>query len=122
MSLRRFKKAHFFQLPPRVANGWLCGWESCVGSGELRVGPVETRNLEDWPQPQGLGDVVKKNRKISEHMGVSENRGTPKWMVYNGKPGPIKMDDLGVPLFLEASIFQKEMNHLPKHPCSGDIR
>ena len=20
------------------------------------------------------------------HMGVSENRGTPKWMVYNGKP------------------------------------
>ena len=21
-----------------------------------------------------------------EKMGVSENRGTPKWMVYNGKP------------------------------------
>ena len=35
-------------------------------------------------------------------MGVSKNRGTPKWMVYNGKPeNPIKMDDLGVPLFLE---------------------
>ena len=32
-------------------------------------------------------------------MGVSENSGTPKWMVYNGKP--IKMDDLGVPLFSE---------------------
>ena len=32
-------------------------------------------------------------------MGVSENGGTPKWMVYN-----IKMDDLGVPLFLETSI------------------
>ena len=31
-------------------------------------------------------------------MGVSKNRGTPKWMVYNGNP--IKMDDLGVPLFL----------------------
>ena len=28
--------------------------------------------------------------------------GTPKWMVYNGKhENPIKMDDLGVPLFLE---------------------
>ena len=26
-------------------------------------------------------------------MGVSKNRGTPKWMVYNGNP--IKMDDLG---------------------------
>ena len=26
-------------------------------------------------------------------MGVSKNRGTPKWMVY--KENPIKMDDLG---------------------------
>jgi len=36
-------------------------------------------------------------------MGVSKNRGTPKWMVYNGR-NPIKMDDLGVPLFSETSI------------------
>ena len=36
-------------------------------------------------------------------MDVSENRGTPKWMVYNGNP--IKMDDLGVPLFSETSIY-----------------
>ncbi len=28
----------------------------------------------------------------------------PKWMDYNGS-NPIKMDDLGVPLFLETSIF-----------------
>ena len=36
-------------------------------------------------------------------MGVSKNRGIPKWMV---KPmeTPIKMDDLGVPLFLETPI------------------
>jgi len=27
-------------------------------------------------------------------MGVSKNRGTPKWMVYNGKPYFL-MDDLG---------------------------
>ena len=34
-------------------------------------------------------------------MGVSKNRGTPKWMVYNGKPYE-QMDDLGgfTPLFL----------------------
>ena len=32
------------------------------------------------------------------NMGVSKNRGTPKWMVYNGKPY-IKIDILGVPLF-----------------------
>ena len=31
-------------------------------------------------------------------MGVSKNKGTPKWMVYN------RMDDLGVPLFLETPI------------------
>ena len=35
-------------------------------------------------------------------MGVSKNRDTPKWMVYEGNP--IKMDDLGIPLFLEASL------------------
>ena len=36
------------------------------------------------------------------NMGVSKNRGTPKWMVYNGNP--IKMDDFEVPLFLETPI------------------
>ena len=37
-------------------------------------------------------------------MGVSKNRGTPKWMVYNGNP--IKMGDLGgPPLFLETPIY-----------------
>jgi len=41
-------------------------------------------------------------------MGVSENRGTPKWMVYNGKL--IKMDDLGVPLFSETSIWAPKRN------------
>ena len=32
------------------------------------------------------------------HMGVSKNRGTPKWMVYIMEH-PTKMDDLGVPPF-----------------------
>ena len=36
--------------------------------------------------------------------GVSKNNGTPKWMVYNGSKPYIKMDDLGVPLFLETPI------------------
>ena len=31
-----------------------------------------------------------------QKMGVSKNNGIPKWM-----DNPIKMDDLGVPLFLE---------------------
>ena len=41
-------------------------------------------------------------------LGVSENSGTPKWMVYNGKP--IKMDDLGVPLFSETPSWQSDLN------------
>ena len=37
-------------------------------------------------------------------MDVSKNRGTPKWMVYKGKPYE-QMDDLGeTPIFLETPI------------------
>jgi len=35
-------------------------------------------------------------------MGVSKNKGIPKWMVYNGKPYFL-MDDLGVPPSKETS-------------------
>ena len=38
------------------------------------------------------------------NMGVSKNKGTPKWMV-KIMENPIKMDDLGVPLFSETSIY-----------------
>ena len=42
---------------------------------------------------------------VNVDMGVSKNRGTPKRMVYNGKPKTLlKMDDLGVPLFSETPI------------------
>ena len=37
-------------------------------------------------------------------MGVSLNGGTPKWMV-KIMENPIKIDDLGVPLFSETSIY-----------------
>ena len=37
-------------------------------------------------------------------MGVSKNSGTPKWMV-NIMENPIKMDDLGVPIFLETPKY-----------------
>ena len=42
--------------------------------------------------------------KRSTYLGVSKNRGTPKWMVYIGNP--IKMDDLGLPLFSETPILK----------------
>ena len=37
-------------------------------------------------------------------MGGSVNVGSPKWLVYFME-NPIKMDDLGVPLFQETSIY-----------------
>ena len=37
------------------------------------------------------------------HLGASKNRGTPKWMV-KIMENPIKMDDLGIPLFSEKPI------------------
>ena len=51
------------------------------------------------------------------YSSVSKNRDTPKWMVYNGNP--IKMDDLGVPLFSETSIYiPKKEGHQPPQPYS----
>ena len=44
-------------------------------------------------------------------MGVSKNRGTPKWMV-KIMENPIKVDDLGVPLFLET----------PKSPTGANVK
>ena len=38
------------------------------------------------------------------NMDVSKNRGTPKWIV-KLRENPIKIDDLGVPVFLETPIF-----------------
>ena len=41
---------------------------------------------------------------LGRYMDVSKNSGTPKWMV-KIMENPIKMDDLGVPLFLETPIY-----------------
>ena len=37
-------------------------------------------------------------------MDVSKNKGTQKWMAYFME-NPMKIDDLGVPLFLETPIY-----------------
>ena len=48
--------------------------------------------------PQSLCECI--IVQCTNEWGVSKNSGTPKWMVYSGKPY-FSMDDLGVPLFLE---------------------
>ena len=53
--------------------------------------------------PQG-GPRSNRYKWIVIYMGVSKNSGTPKWMV-KIMENPIKMDNLGVPLFLEAPIY-----------------
>ena len=44
-------------------------------------------------------------------MGVSKNKGTAKWMVYKRKLY-YKMDDLGVPLFLEPPQIAREFSYV----------
>ena len=47
-----------------------------------------------------------------QDFGVSKNRGTPKWMA-KIMENPIKMDDLGVPLFSETSISKWKSQTVP---------
>ena len=53
------------------------------------------------------------------HLGVSKNRGIPKWMV-KIMENPIKMDDLGVPLFLETPILLYFLIYIPKYEVIRD--
>ena len=49
------------------------------GLGVLKVGAAS-----EWDRK---GEYNPSTRLFSiHHLGVSKNRGTPKWMVYNGKP------------------------------------
>ena len=41
---------------------------------------------------------------MPDYLDVSKNSGNPKWIV-KIMENPIKMDDLGVPLFLETPIL-----------------
>ena len=47
-----------------------------------------------YPNNQGILISFKPLKISLIYMGVSKNRGTPKWMVYNGKPYE-QMDDFG---------------------------
>ena len=62
--------------------------------------PSHQRRLRPQPLPL-LSVSVARARDL--HLGVSKKRGTPNWMV-KIMENPIKMDDLGIPLFLETPI------------------
>ena len=51
-----------------------------------------------------------------QYLDASNNRGAPKWMV-KIMNNPIKMDDLGVPLFLETPISRS--SKITKHQTTS---
>ena len=62
------------------------------------------RVSKDWGNFGRLINMNKIQKSLWKfYIGVSKNRGTPKWMV-KIMENPVKMDDLGVPLFLETPI------------------
>ena len=73
------------------------GWLFCIGTYDWEMLSVIVKSIGRNPR-SGQYPV-----SLRRHMGVSKNRGIPKWMVYFME-NPIKMDDLGVPLFLETPI------------------
>ena len=87
------------------------------GMGFLTINPTNSR--------EGFERILRASSKHLQktgpnHMGVSKNRGTPKWMV-KIMENPIKMDDLGVPLFLETPISTPEKNKQAANPTSKAI-
>ena len=63
-------------------------------------------HLARWLEDEasfGSRHTFRGHGSLRECMGVSKNRGTPKWMV-KIMENPIKIDDLGVPLFLETPV------------------
>ena len=53
-------------------------------------------------------EVLWMGMKFPEYVGVSQNRGTPKWMVYNGKPYENGWFG-GTPIFGNIHVSKKRM-------------
>ena len=70
----------------------------------LTLEPIsDLYHFEGRKFPRSQGPRFEKGCHLGFHMGVSKNRGTPKWMV-KIMENPIKMDDLGIPPFLDTPI------------------
>ena len=78
------------------------------------------RGLVFFGIPGVLYIFLRTAKSRNEYMGVSKNSGTPKWMVKIMEI-PIKMDDLGVPLFSETPIYDIERFEPYSCVCSFEI-
>ena len=71
--------------------------------GEMLLSDYMRRVLaESHSATKACDPMAARSQNVCFCMDVSKNRGTPKWMVC--MENPIRMHDLGVPLFLETPI------------------
>ena len=73
---------------------------------------MEFRGDNSIPSNLKEETITDRNIDHNRYMDVSKHRGgPPKWMV-KIMENPIKMDDLGVPLFLETPIYNIYILHI----------
>ena len=82
--------AHFSQQLPQI---WNQSWQFAGFPDGSEAPSVDSvRSQKSCRQPTGMGWILpfKKHWDLKDlktnYLGGSKNRGTPKWMVYNGKP------------------------------------
>ena len=78
--------------------------------GPSRLGSAAKRLSWKRGSPHHFWIPEKFPEKFGRYVGVSKNRGTPKWMVKTME-NLIKMDDLG-----EKNVFLETPMSLPRHP------
>jgi len=52
----------------------------------IRFSPSKRRDVLELGYGAFFNNIGSSGQEISSYVGVSKNRGTPKWMIYNGKP------------------------------------
>ena len=110
---RTLWRSHFFPLASNAAkrpNQTLAVWDSSVGSRRVvasayrcrvrpccpkgptnKCAPKQERSSKTWSFSSDQNTTLSDNVCVCVvyiyiYMGVSKNKGTPKWMVYNGNP------------------------------------
>ena len=81
------------QEPPANIQGTKNGRLFAVRTPEVLSGALPAERLVALEGEELASEEVKDKRRLGKkmrawnhEMGVSKNRGTPKWMIYNGKP------------------------------------